>query len=208
MATLSDTLTMGIVLAVVLGSLFFYLYTRLLQVEKRISLTENILLDLKMATENTLMMMGSAPLPHGGHMFSEQEEQMEHVEAVSEAQPLQEQEVEEIKEEDFYKSVLQNTPVEPTVAVTSTQVKQQMDANYEALTKKELQEALKQRGITLPKGAGRKEMIDVLKKNAASSSTVTSAPSLAAVSAPSVLTVPEPGSESALSAMDGAELIE
>ena len=43
MATISDTLTMGIVLSVILGSLFFYLYTRLLQVEKRISLTENML---------------------------------------------------------------------------------------------------------------------------------------------------------------------
>jgi len=198
MATLSDTLTMGIVLAVVLGSLFFYLYTRLLQVEKRISLTENILLDLKMATENTLMMMGSAP-SGGGHMFSGQEEQTEHVEAVSEAQPLQEQEVEEIKEEDFYKSVLQNTPVEPTVSAPSTK----MEVNYEALTKKELQEVLKQRGITLPKGAGRKEMIDVLKKNtaaaASASSTVAPAPLPQQV---------EPGSESALSAMEGAELIE
>jgi hypothetical protein len=192
MATLSDTLTMGVVLAVVLGSLFFYLYTRLLQVEKRISLTENILLDLKMATENTLMMMGSAPLPHGGHMFSEQEEQTEHVEAVSEAQPLQEQEVEEIKEEDFYKSVLQNAPVEPTVPAASTK----MEANYESFNKKELQEALKQRGITLPKGAGRKEMIDVLKKNTAS------------MAAPAPAPAPEAGSESALSAMDGAELIE
>jgi len=197
MATLSDTLTMGIVLAVVLGSLFFYLYTRLLQVEKRISLTENILLDLKMATENTLMMMGSAP-SGVGHMFSEHEEQTEHVEAVSEAQPLQEQEVEEIKEEDFYKSVLQNAPVEPTVPAPSTK----MEANYEALTKKELQEALKQRGITLPKGAGRKEMIDVLKKNAAASSSTVVAPAAAAT------LVPEPGSEAALSAMDGAELIE
>ena len=195
MATLSDTLTMGIVLAVVLGSLFFYLYTRLLQVEKRISLTENILLDLKMATENTLMMMGPTPLQHGGHMFSEQEDQTEHVEAVSEAQPLQEQEVEEIKEEDFYKSVLQNAPVEPTVPAASTK----MEANYEALTKKELQEALKQRGITLPKGAGRKEMIDVLKKNTASMAATAPVPAVPA---------PEPGSESALSAMDGAELIE
>jgi hypothetical protein len=185
---------MGVVLAVVLGSLFFYLYTRLLQVEKRISLTENILLDLKMATENTLMMMGSAPLPHGGHMFSEQEEQTEHVEAVSEAQPLQEQEVEEIKEEDFYKSVLQNAPVEPTVPAASTK----MEANYESFNKKELQEALKQRGITLPKGAGRKEMIDVLKKNTASM----------AAPAPAPAPAPEAGSESALSAMDGAELIE
>jgi len=199
MATLSDTLTMGIVLAVVLGSLFFYLYTRLLQVEKRISLTENILLDLKMATENTLMMMGSAA-SGGIHMFSEQEDQTEHVEAVSEAQPLQEQEVEEIKEEDFYKSVLQNAPVEPTVPAASTK----MEANYEALTKKELQEALKQRGITLPKGAGRKEMIDVLKKNTAALSSVA-----ATVPAPlAAPLVPEPGSESALSAMDGAELIE
>jgi hypothetical protein len=200
MATLSDTLTMGIVLAVVLGSLFFYLYTRLLQVEKRISLTENILLDLKMATENTLMMMGSAP-SGGVHMFSEQEDQTEHVEAVSEAQPLQEQEVEEIKEEDFYKSVLQNAPVEPTVPAASTK----MEANYEALTKKELQEALKQRGITLPKGAGRKEMIDVLKKNAAATvaAVATSSSTVAAT-----VSAPEPGSESALSAMDGAELIE
>ena len=198
MATLSDTLTMGVVLAVVLGSLFFYLYTRLLQVEKRISLTENILLDLKMATENTLMMMGSAPLPHGGHMFSEQEEQTEHVEAVSEAQPLQEQEVEEIKEEDFYKSVLQNAPVEPTVPAASTK----MEANYESFNKKELQEALKQRGITLPKGAGRKEMIDVLKKNTASMAAPAPAP------APAASQQVEPGSDSALSAMEGAELIE
>jgi hypothetical protein len=194
MATISDTLTMGIVLAVVLGSLFFYLYTRLLQVEKRISLTENILLDLKMATENTLMMMGSAP---SAHMFAEQQEdQTEHVEAVSEAQPLQEQEVEEIKEEDFYKSVLQNAPVEPTVPVPATK----MEANYEALTKKELQEILKQRGFVLPKGAGRKEMLDVLKKAQAAAS----APAPAPTPAPA----PEPGSESSLSVMEGAELVE
>jgi hypothetical protein len=47
MNSLSDTLTMGIVLALVFGSLIFYIYSRLLQVEKRMALTENILLDLK-----------------------------------------------------------------------------------------------------------------------------------------------------------------
>ena len=72
MATISDTLTMGIVLSVILGSLFFYLYTRLLQVEKRISLTENILLDLKMATENTLLMMGSGGGGGGESMYESQ----------------------------------------------------------------------------------------------------------------------------------------
>jgi hypothetical protein len=74
-----------------------------------------------------------------------------------------------------------------------------MEANYEALTKKELQEVLKQRGITLPKGAGRKEMLDVLKKNMAAS---------APAPPPAPPSVIEPGSESALSAMEGAELIE
>jgi hypothetical protein len=190
MATISDTLTMGIVLSVILGSLFFYLYTRLLQVEKRISLTENILLDLKMATENTLLMMGSG----SGNRFvgGSEDNQTEHVEATTDAQPLQEQEVEELKEEDFYKSVLQNASVEPTATVETKQ-SVKMDANYEALTKKELQEALKQRGLTLPKGAGRKEMIDTLKKNPLQ------APLEEEVKA---------GSESTLSAMDGAELIE
>jgi len=192
MATISDTLTMGIVLAVILGSLFFYLYTRLLQVEKRISLTENILLDLKMATENTLLMMGSG----GRFVVGNEDHQTEHVEATTDAQPLQEQEVEELKEEDFYKSVLQNASVEPTATVETKQ-SVKMDANYEALTKKELQESLKQRGLTLPKGAGRKEMIDTLKKNPLT--TQAQLPVEEEVKA---------GSESTLSAMDGAELIE
>jgi len=193
MATISDTLTMGIVLSVILGSLFFYLYTRLLQVEKRISLTENILLDLKMATENTLLMMGSGSSNRFMASNSDHEDnQTEHVEPTTDAQPLQEQEVEELKEEDFYKSVLQNASVEPTATVETKQ-SVKMDANYEALTKKELQEALKQRGLTLPKGAGRKEMIDTLKKNPLQ------APLEEEVKA---------GSESTLSAMDGAELIE
>ena len=195
MATISDTLTMGIVLSVILGSLFFYLYTRLLQVEKRISLTENILLDLKMATENTLLMMGSGGRFVGSNSDNE-DNQTEHVEATTDAQPLQEQEVEELKEEDFYKSVLQNASVEPTATVETKQ-SVKMDANYEALTKKELQEALKQRGLTLPKGAGRKEMIDTLKKN----------PLQAQAQAPVEEEV-KAGSESTLSAMDGAELIE
>ena len=199
MATISDTLTMGIVLAVILGSLFFYLYTRLLQVEKRISLTENILLVLKMATENTLLMMGSGSSNRFMDGNSDNDnEQTEHVEATTDAQPLQEQEVEELKEEDFYKSVLQNAPVEPTVTATAeTKQSVKMDANYEALTKKELQEALKQRGLTLPKGAGRKEMIDTLKKNP-----------LAVQAQVPVEEEVKAGSESTLSAMDGAELIE
>ena len=51
MTSLSDTLTVGLVLVLLFGSIALYLYTRLQQAEQKISLLESILLDLKMSTE-------------------------------------------------------------------------------------------------------------------------------------------------------------
>ena len=39
---LSDSVTIGIVLALVFGALFFYIYSRVTQNEKRVSLIENM----------------------------------------------------------------------------------------------------------------------------------------------------------------------
>ena len=51
MASLSDTLTVGLVLVLLFGSIALYLYTRIQQAEQKISLLESILLDLKMSSE-------------------------------------------------------------------------------------------------------------------------------------------------------------
>jgi hypothetical protein len=51
MTSLSDTLTVGLVLVLLFGSIALYLYTRIQQAEQKISLLEGILLDLKMSTE-------------------------------------------------------------------------------------------------------------------------------------------------------------
>jgi len=51
MTTLSDTLTVGLVLVLLFGSIALYLYTRVQQAEQKISLLESILLDLKMSSE-------------------------------------------------------------------------------------------------------------------------------------------------------------
>jgi hypothetical protein len=51
MTSLSDTLTVGLVLVLLFGSIALYLYTRLQQAEQKISLLESILLDLKMSSE-------------------------------------------------------------------------------------------------------------------------------------------------------------
>jgi hypothetical protein len=51
MTTLSDTLTVGLVLVLLFGSIALYLYTRVQQSEQKLSLLEGILLDLKMSSE-------------------------------------------------------------------------------------------------------------------------------------------------------------
>ena len=51
MTYLSDTLTVGLVLILLFGSIALYLYTRIQQAEQKISLLESILLDLKMSAE-------------------------------------------------------------------------------------------------------------------------------------------------------------
>ena len=48
---LSDTLTIGLVLVLLFGSIALYLYTCIQQSEQKVSLLESILLDLKMSAE-------------------------------------------------------------------------------------------------------------------------------------------------------------
>ena len=110
MNTLSDALTIGMVLTLVFGAVCFYLYSRITQMEKRIGLTENILLDLKMATENTLMSMAQQEFP----------DQYQRIEPISEPTPIEKEEVENISDEDFYKSVLQQVSQEVPLAPVTT----------------------------------------------------------------------------------------
>ena len=165
---LSDALTIGLVLALVFGALFFYLYTRLGQVEKRVSLTENILLDLKIATENTIMSM-SAPPEGSPASASHHEEQLHH-----ELQQEQEQQNEEqAPDEEFYKQVLQQAVLVPSDAPTATldetQASAKVDVNYESMTLKELKALAKQRSVNVPASAHKKDVIDLLKRQNQSS---------------------------------------
>ena len=151
MNTLSDALTIGMVLALVFGALCFYLYSRITQLEKRVGLTENILLDLKMATENTLMSMAQQEAP----------EQYQRVEPISEPTPIEKDEVENISDEDFYKSVLQQAAQEVPLATTASGV----EVNYEAMSLKELKAAAKERSLHITKDMNKKDFILALKRS-------------------------------------------
>jgi hypothetical protein len=172
---LGDSLTVGIVLALVFGAVCFYLYSRMSQNEKRVGLLENLLLSLKMSTEASLF---------GPDM----------VEPTSSPAPLTSTDVEEVTEENYaemlkglgsasasasaeVKAVASASAPAPLAAAEESVSDEKaaeellrsldtrkMDANYESMSLKELQALAKQRSLA---GAGqmrKRELIDALKR--------------------------------------------
>jgi hypothetical protein len=167
---LGDSLTVGIVLALIFGAVCFYLYSRMSQNEKRVGLLENLLLSLKMSTEASLF---------GPDM----------VEPTSSPAPLSSTDVEEVTEENYAEmlkglgspAAAAPSPA-PAAASAAAAVEEsvsdekaaeellrsldtrKMDANYESMSLKELQALAKQRSLA---GAGqmrKRELIDALKR--------------------------------------------
>lgn len=174
---MSDTLTIGLVLALIFGALFFYLYSRLAQAEKRVSLTENILLDLKMATENTMMAMASVPHSHS-HMEDSTHDHVERVEAVGAPEPIEKDEVEQIPDEEFYKQALQGVPLEEDIVELDSTVpsKATIQPNYESMTLKELKAEAKRQGIAVSGLNHKKDVIDALKRQTRTGSVLETVP--------------------------------
>jgi hypothetical protein len=166
---LGDSLTVGIVLALIFGAVCFYLYSRMSQNEKRVGLLENLLLSLKMSTEASLF---------GPDM----------VEPTSSPAPLSSTDVEEVTEENYAEMLkglgspaaaapAASAPAPATAAVEESVSDEKaaeellrsldtrkMDANYESMSLKELQALAKQRSLA---GAGqmrKRELIDALKR--------------------------------------------
>jgi hypothetical protein len=161
---LSESLTVGVLLTLVFGAIFFYLYTRVAYTEKRLSLIESILLDIKMTTENLMR------------------EEPEYVpEPVTGPEPLETKEVEQIPEEEYYKEVIEAAGVEedevavesklvevtPTgkSSVPSTVIVNKLSVNYESMTKDELKGLCDKKGIKYKKTSGRNELINALRKS-------------------------------------------
>jgi hypothetical protein len=154
MTSFSDTLTIGLVLLLLFGSVALYLYTCIQQSEQKISLLESILLDLKMSTE----VKSYSELP---------------MDSVTPASPIStvkggdeettyapfDDDVEETEDDDLLKRV----PVTGQDAIPADEVVEVEDyklaiadaveqssnqTNYDSMTLKELQSLAKSRGIT------------------------------------------------------------
>lgn len=187
MTTLNETLTLGLVLVLLFGSICLYLYTRIQQNEQKLNLVENILLDLKIANEiksypDLPAGAVAAPLSGGGDSSPAAYKPMDSsdVEAAHES-PV---ELEAVAEDSIdidsgigSSAAIQPLPFEDSsssspaseVEMVSTAAPEaaavpatKVTPNYTALTMSELKALAKQRGVSGANGMRRQQLIEVL----------------------------------------------
>jgi hypothetical protein len=187
MTSLSDTLTVGLVLVLLFGSIALYLYTRIQQAEQKISLLESILLDLKMSAEvKSYSELPADPIylkaANGGGSpmesytpFTEDDEENvvthkgsldEHFSTTQEdslqlnsggSTPSVSDNVNDIGDVAQYKTVIAEAVKDESVSDNKISV------NYEAMTLKELQTLAKSRSITGANSMKKNAIIEALK---------------------------------------------
>ena len=196
---MNDALMIGVVLTLVFGSIIFYLYNRLTMTEKKMSLFEGVLRDLK-------MMLDAAPFASGAppsHM-QEFEPTPEYLNAISGPVPIQQDEVEDVDAanneavEDYQQTLEQAlesasaaeamesmesktlqidessaTAATGTLAPVSVT---KLSPDLDAMSVAELKALVKQKSLTAPAGARRKDLIDLLKKSSDGSTTMLDGP--------------------------------
>lgn len=154
MTLLNESTTIAIFLFLVFGAVSFYLWSRISYTEKKVSLMESMLLDMKMSL--------SSPREEEGDFVPE---------PVGEATPLEKGEIDTLpEEENFYKNVLEQVnseaPVVEQVEEEKKETSGKVTPNYESMTKPELFALVDQRAITLRNGkrSGRNDIISALRK--------------------------------------------
>jgi hypothetical protein len=171
MASLNDTLTLGLILILLFGAASLYLYTRIQQCEQKLNLVESILLDIKMSAELSgypepppRAPLPFPPVPPNSKVapFEELEEQEQERQAQAQETTIDEspasandamaplEEVEELS------AVPESVPTAPKVA-----------ANYESMTLAELKALARQRSITGSSSMKRSQLLEALKPKSA-----------------------------------------
>jgi hypothetical protein len=187
MNSISDTLTLGLVLVLVFGSLCLYLYTRIQQAEAKINLLEGLLLDIKMSSELTAYPDLQIPTPVVPSQqtllrpFVDMNDEQQKVSvdvsdaqlSVTELTPL-DSDVQAFDKAFDTVEELPNSSITPNASsVSPVSDPEQIGANYEAMTLKELQTLAKQRNLSGASSMRRAQIIQALRSSAQGSTEVT-----------------------------------
>jgi hypothetical protein len=137
----SDGVVIGIVLGLIFAAVSYYLYSRTGQLERKVGLMENILLDLKVTTEQALMSATEPELTH-----------VQNVHVPNEVEEMREVHVEK--------------PVRSASAKQRVQVERSsVSANYESMTYKELVQVAKQKNISGTRNLSKSQVIDMIRRH-------------------------------------------
>jgi hypothetical protein len=171
----TDATVVGITLLMLLGAVAYYLYHRIDMLERKIGLMENILLDLKVATEQTLLASSEPPERDSGPrtgLYAELSENHEQEHQYKPPTPRNEEEVFSVSNEGAREVFLDATPRTRTppqsvqvARETSSTTQPSVSVNYEAMTYKELTALAKQRGLSSLRNASKAQVIDALRRN-------------------------------------------
>jgi len=177
MAAISDAVVIGIVLGLVFAAVSYYLYSRMTQLERKVGFMENILLDLKITTEQTIL---GTEEPTRQVSSSSQEELDSYHSAIHQATEDQPDEdsgpsdnVESVdatetlfnKEEEREVLIEQQSRTRTTTpSLERVEKSNSPSLNYEAMTYKELTALAKQVGISGLRNLSKAHVIDALKK--------------------------------------------
>jgi hypothetical protein len=186
MAPISDAVVIGIVLGLVFGAMCYYLYSRMTQLERKVGLMENILLDLKVTTEQTLL--SATELPDDTDQSNSNEEESDQLnfnqqyytsmnesgqvedvvsplnefESSNESRDVMVEQASRVRTPTSSVQVEKNdaTNDEPKVSSGGTT----LTVNYEAMTYKELSALGKQTGVTGIRNMSKAQLIDAIRR--------------------------------------------
>lgn len=153
---ISDGVVIGIVLGLIFAAVSYYLFTRQTQLERKVGLMENILLDLRVTTEQALV---SATESH------DSEEEIKHEEHEHEHTTSQKEYIEYKSMDEVIPSSPKETQINTVETAPSRTEKEQtiVSNNYEAMTYKELTHLARQKGISGLRNMSKAQVIEALR---------------------------------------------
>lgn len=180
MPAISDAVVIGIVLGLVFAAVSYYLYSRMGQLERKVHLLENIMLDLKVTTEQSILSATEPPEPIERRGFSQTapvEETPEIVQTYREVNSqatteLIQEQIGTLSEQDARNVFVESASRGRAQSSGTIQVEREssgMSVNYEAMTYKELLQLCKQKGISGTRNQSKAQLIEFLRGKGGSS---------------------------------------
>jgi hypothetical protein len=169
---LSDSLIIGLVILLLCSALCFYMYIRIMFLEKKVTVMESILVDVRVALDSIMTEQANqqppVPITHTPGV------------TISAPAPLDPSESEAIPEENFYSSVLEQahehadddeTNIDKALqsfddvsGVVLPPPATEVGPNFDAMTRAELLVVAQQRGLHVKRSANRAEVLSILRR--------------------------------------------